>query len=67
MRWIARTTLKEDGILKNKFLDTHQCTEEDFADFYPLKESDDETFEALTSNGVNFQCLNWTDELSLKA
>ena len=54
MRWIARSTFIEDGIKTSKDIETHQCTKEDFEEFYPLKEGDKDVFETLTSGGTTF-------------
>ena len=41
MKWIARIkSVNKEGIITYTNLDTHACTEKDFADFYPLKEVD---------------------------
>ena len=40
VRWIARLTMNEKGVIKNTDLPLHDCNKEDFDEFYPLRRSE---------------------------
>ena len=46
---MARLILNEKGVLTKKVLPLHDCNEEDFAEFYPIRDRDAETFNDLTA------------------
>ena len=53
-RWFARITTKEKDVTTKTDLLMHECTQEDFDDFYPLREEDVETYETLTEGQSTF-------------
>ena len=68
VRWIARLTSNEKGVLTKTDLPLHECNEEDFAEFYPIRDRDAETFNVLTAgSNSSFKCIDWNDSLSLKS
>ena len=65
---MARITSNEKGILTKTNLPLHDCNEEDFAEFYPIRDRDAETFNDLTAgSNSSFKCIDWNDSLSLKS
>ena len=48
-RWIARLASKENGVLVNTDLPLHDCNDDDFAEFYPLREKDKDILADLTA------------------
>ena len=61
-------TLNEKGVLTKTDLPLHDCNEEDFAEFYPIRDRDVEIFNVLTSGpDSSFKCIDWNDSLSLKS
>ena len=65
---MARITSNEKGILTKTNLPLHDCNEEDFAEFYPIRDRDAETFDILTAgSNSSFKCIDWKDSLSLKS
>ena len=58
----------DEGVLTKTVFPLHDCTEEDFDDFHPLKEKFKDTYETLTANETAFQCLDWNNpELALRS
>lgn len=61
-------TSNEKGVLKNTDLPLHDCNNEDFNDFYPLRDKDKDIFNDLTTGeNSSFKCLDWNDYLSIKS
>ena len=58
----------DNGEATETFYPLHDCTEQDFDEFFPLQEKYIETYETLTANGTAFQCLDWSNpELALRS
>ena len=66
VRWLARLTSIEKGAPAYTDLPLHSCTEADYREFYPLRDKDRDTFDALVSGSSTFQCLDWSDQLALR-
>ena len=39
LKWIFKLYIITDGVLTEKMLGTHKCTEEDYGKFYPIQDS----------------------------
>ena len=48
VRWVARFVVNDLSGLKKIDLPLHLCTKDDLADFYPVREIDQEAFDELT-------------------
>ena len=67
VRWLARLSTKQDGVLINTDLPLHDCNQEDFDQFYPLRNKDIDILADLTTgSNSSFKCLDWNDSLSIK-
>ena len=44
-------------------LNYHKCTDEDYAEFYPVKNSSDQLLKDVRNNpNRGFLCVDWTDD-----
>ena len=63
VKWIFRKFKKEDGILRQRVLESHKCTEEDFAHFYPTVPTSSVHLDAIKADPKRgFYCLNWSED-----
>ena len=59
---MARLTSIEQGVQTKTDLPLHDCNQNDFADFYPLRDKDKDIFTEVTAGqNSSFKCLDWDD------
>ena len=62
VKWIFRKWMKVGGITKQRILESHKCTEEDYALFYPTEPTSSVHLEAIKADPTRgFWCLDWTE------
>ena len=61
---MARILTRKDGKKSEKMLNYHKCTSEDWNDFYPTAEENQDQFDEIRNDeNRGFYCLDWTDDL----
>ena len=57
---IVRLTGLKNGIYYEKTIPHHKCTEEEYAEFYPL-ESDSAAIHDYIKSAGGYNCIDWDD------
>ena len=67
VRWIFRITGYKDNEWYHHILPYHKCTEEDYAEFYPIRSAQKATLESIQEDADRgFFCFDWNDEEPLE-
>ena len=63
MRWVFRLKNERDGIKYEKVLPYHVCTDEDIAEFYPIRPDMASKLERIRKDpDRGFLCIDWEDD-----
>ena len=55
--------IRHEGIDKEYILQYHKCTDEDYAEFYPVQKSSEAFLKAMREDpNRGMLCIDWTDD-----
>ena len=64
VKWFVRTVNRVDGKAGEKVLPFHKCTEDDYAEFYPVAAKSSIGLKAVKEDpNRGLYCIDWTDDL----
>ena len=58
VKWLVRHSGKKNGERYERILSYHACTEDDFAEFYPIAQSQESNLE---NKKDSLHCIDWDD------
>jgi len=63
VRWLFHIWGKRDGVAYETFIQHHLCTDEDYAEFYPITEKSKILYQDIRDDPKrDFYCIDWNDE-----
>ena len=67
VKWIFRKYGKRDGVWYQELLPYHVCTEEDYAEFYPVEINSANKLKSIKEDPIRgMLCLDWNDNKPLE-
>ena len=63
VRWLFRVKTERDGVIYEKLLPYHVCTDDDFAKFYPIRQDELSKFNRIREDpDRGFLCFDWEND-----
>ena len=63
VKYLFRLFGKQNGQYFERILDYHNCTEDDYAEFYPVKKQSSKALSDIKADpDRGFMCLDWKDD-----
>ena len=63
VKWIFRMFVRTGGVLSQRILEAHKCTDEDYALFYPTEPNSVDMLADIRADPKrDFFCLDWDED-----